>query len=71
MPEAGIPDAGPQTGRDEGLLAEGRRIDPLTGEVLDDQPGEAPLGDDGEGRKDGPLGGVRDVEETGRYPEAA
>ncbi|MFK0071846.1 single-stranded DNA-binding protein [Arthrobacter woluwensis] len=71
VPEAGTPEGGPQTARDEGLLAEGRRIDPVTGEVLDDQPGEAPLGDDGEGRKDEPLGVVRDVEETGRYPEAA
>ncbi|MEZ2371054.1 single-stranded DNA-binding protein [Arthrobacter sp. RCC_34] len=69
------PDAGTQAARDDLLLAEGQRVDPVTGEVLDDQPGDAARGDDGEGhgegQKGGPLGVVRDDEETGRYPEAA
>lgn len=60
-----------EAAREEVLLVEGRRVDPDTGEFLDDRPTDTPRGEDGEGRKDGPLGVVRDVEETGRYPEAA
>ena len=60
-----------EAAREEVLLVEGRRVDPDTGEFLDDRPTDAPRGDDDEGRKDGPLGVVRDVEETDRYPEAA
>lgn len=60
-----------EAAREEVLLVEGRRVDPDTGEFLDDRPTDTPRGEDGEGRKDGPLGVVRDVEETGRHPEAA
>ncbi|PSS44870.1 single-stranded DNA-binding protein [Arthrobacter woluwensis] len=60
-----------EAAREEVLLVEGRRVDPDTGEFLDDRPTDTPRGEDGEGRKDGPLGVVRDVEETDRYPEAA
>lgn len=65
------PEAGSQTAREEVLLVEGRRVDPETGEFLDDRPADAPRGEDGEWQKEGPLGAVRDDEETGRYPEAA
>ncbi|WP_287902691.1 single-stranded DNA-binding protein [Arthrobacter sp.] len=54
-----------EAAREEVLLVEGRRVDPDTGEFLDDRPTDAPRGNDG------PLGVVRDVEETDRYPDAA
>lgn len=70
-PEAGTPGAGTQAAREEVVLVEGQRVDPETGEFLDDRQADTPSGGDDEGRVGGQLGVVRDVEETGRYPEAA
>lgn len=71
QPASREPEAGTQAAREEVLLVEGRRVDPDTGEFLDDRPVDAARGDDGEGQKDGPLGVVHDDGETGRFSEAA
>lgn len=64
-------DTGGEAAREEVLLVEGRRVDPDTGEFLDDRPADAPRGGDGEGQKDEPLGVVHEDGETGRLSEAA
>ena len=70
-PEAGTPGAGTQAAREEVFLVEGQRVDPETGEFIDDRQADTPSGEDDEGRVGGQLGVVRDVEKTDRYPDAA